>query len=138
MGNNRAQSESAQNQQRKQSHLHQPVAHENLVISKGKPSQRRQDRVQHQSHAKLPVQIGTRTFQALALTRPRLFVHSTLKSWCTGEGSNLRRSKDRQIYSLLPLTTRPPVLYHPTDEDLSAATPIKLPWPTRFYPIQHI
>ena len=31
--------------------------------------------------------------------------------WCTGEDSNLRSSKVRQIYSLLPLTTRPPV--HP-------------------------
>src|SRR5213079_2182704 len=29
--------------------------------------------------------------------------------WCTGEDSNLRSSKERQIYSLLPLTTRPPV-----------------------------
>src|SRR3954465_3301871 len=34
----------------------------------------------------------------------------TLKQiWCTGEDSNLRSSKERQIYSLLPLTTRPPV-----------------------------
>src|SRR5262249_53635347 len=30
-------------------------------------------------------------------------------NWCTGEDSNLRSSKERQIYSLLPLTTRPPV-----------------------------
>ena len=30
-------------------------------------------------------------------------------SWCTGEDSNLRSSKERQIYSLLPLTARPPV-----------------------------
>ena len=29
--------------------------------------------------------------------------------WCTGEDSNLRSSKERQIYSLLPLTARPPV-----------------------------
>src|SRR5207237_9962369 len=29
--------------------------------------------------------------------------------WCTGEDSNLRSSGERQIYSLLPLTTRPPV-----------------------------
>ena len=32
--------------------------------------------------------------------------------WRTGEDSNLRSSKERQIYSLLPLTTRPPV-HHP-------------------------
>src|SRR5262249_53743491 len=31
------------------------------------------------------------------------------KSWCTGEDSNLRSSEERQIYSLLPLTTRSPV-----------------------------
>src|SRR5262249_39998494 len=31
------------------------------------------------------------------------------KSWWTGEDSNLRSSKERQIYSLLPLTARPPV-----------------------------
>ncbi len=29
--------------------------------------------------------------------------------WWTGEDSNLRSSKERQIYSLLPLTARPPV-----------------------------
>src|ERR1035438_5106206 len=42
-----------------------------------------------------------------------------LNSWCTGEDSNLRSSKERQIYSLLPLTARPPVPSHPSDEDLS-------------------
>src|SRR5215469_12688463 len=31
------------------------------------------------------------------------------RSWCTGEDSNLRSSEERQIYSLLPLTTRSPV-----------------------------
>jgi hypothetical protein len=34
-----------------------------------------------------------------------------IRSWCTGEDSNLRSSKERQIYSLLPLTTRPPVRF---------------------------
>src|SRR6185437_14399218 len=34
---------------------------------------------------------------------------TTQKTWCTGEDSNLRSSKERQIYSLLPLTARPPV-----------------------------
>src|SRR5664280_2167613 len=29
--------------------------------------------------------------------------------WWTGEDSNLRSSKERQVYSLLPLTARPPV-----------------------------
>jgi hypothetical protein len=31
------------------------------------------------------------------------------KPWWTGEDSNLRSSKERQVYSLLPLTARPPV-----------------------------
>ena len=31
------------------------------------------------------------------------------RSWWTGEDSNLRSSKERQVYSLLPLTARPPV-----------------------------
>src|SRR5215472_7905655 len=44
--------------------------------------------------------------QILALTHP--LAHD-LKSWCTGEDSNLRSSEERQIYSLLPLTTRSPV-----------------------------
>ena len=35
--------------------------------------------------------------------------HTQPQIWCTGEDSNLRSSKERQIYSLLPLTTRPPV-----------------------------
>ena len=29
--------------------------------------------------------------------------------WCRGQGSNLRSASARQIYSLLPLTTRPPL-----------------------------
>ena len=40
----------------------------------------------------------------------RSAIHPIL-NWCTGEDSNLRSSKERQIYSLLPLTTRPPVHY---------------------------
>ena len=40
--------------------------------------------------------------------------------WCTGEDSNLRSSKERQIYSLLPLTARPPV---PIFWELSPPTP---------------
>ena len=45
-----------------------------------------------------------------------------LKSWCTGEDSNLRSSKERQIYSLLPLTARPPVPNHSSDEIPPAST----------------
>src|SRR5439155_25893224 len=40
--------------------------------------------------------------------RTRLTLRTQL-NWCTGEDSNLRSSKERQTYSLLPLTTRPPV-----------------------------
>jgi hypothetical protein len=35
--------------------------------------------------------------------------YQTRDYWCTGKDSNLRSPKGRQIYSLLPLTTRPPV-----------------------------
>src|SRR5216683_672527 len=34
-------------------------------------------------------------------------IHSSL--WCTGKDSNLRTSEEGQIYSLLALTTHPPV-----------------------------
>src|SRR6185437_6033225 len=47
---------------------------------------------------------------------------TTQKTWCTGEDSNLRSSKERQIYSLLPLTARPPVPCHPNDQNLSFGT----------------
>ena len=44
------------------------------------------------------------------IPRIRIKLASRLKPiWCTGEDSNLRSSLERQIYSLLPLTTRPPV-----------------------------
>jgi hypothetical protein len=39
----------------------------------------------------------------------------SIETWCTGEDSNLRSSKERQVYSLLPLTARPPV-HKPTAE----------------------
>ncbi len=41
--------------------------------------------------------------------RKSQLAHTQPQIWCTGEDSNLRSSKERQIYSLLPLTTRPPV-----------------------------
>jgi len=47
-------------------------------------------------------------------------------AWCTGEDSNLRSSKERQIYSLLPLTARPPVPNHPSDERPVAGDPAQL------------
>ena len=49
---------------------------------------------------------------ALAPRSPATELHQPLQNhgtWCTGEDSNLRSSGERQIYSLLPLTTRPPV-----------------------------
>jgi hypothetical protein len=49
------------------------------------------------------------------------------KSWCTGEDSNLRSSKERQIYSLLPLTTRPPVPIHPSKQRSLAFLPALYP-----------
>jgi hypothetical protein len=43
------------------------------------------------------------------LRTPVPLTAKTSQHWCTGEDSNLRSSGERQIYSLLPLTTRPPV-----------------------------
>ena len=42
------------------------------------------------------------------------------KSWCTGEDSNLRSSKERQVYSLLPLTARPPVHFQNAESYLTS------------------
>ena len=75
-----------------------------------------------------PSRFSLRLAASDAKFRGQRIFETSQKLWCTGEGSNLRRSKDRQIYSLLPLTTRPPVQNHPTDEDLSAGTPLKPPW----------
>jgi hypothetical protein len=46
-----------------------------------------------------------------------------VNSWCTGEDSNLRSSKERQIYSLLPLTARPPVPSHPKKQKSLSGDP---------------
>ena len=52
--------------------------------------------------------------------------------WCTGEDSNLRSSKERQIYSLLPLTARPPVpIVSGCQTRCSPATPSNLFHPSR-------
>src|SRR6476661_8823009 len=45
----------------------------------------------------------------ILLAESRSAHRKTSQHWCTGEDSNLRSSGERQIYSLLPLTTRPPV-----------------------------
>src|ERR1700720_86674 len=52
--------------------------------------------------------------------------NSVQETWWTGEDSNLRSSKERQIYSLLPLTARPPVHNHPGNKNLSPGTSIQL------------
>ena len=51
-------------------------------------------------------------FAVTTLTKGVLYQLSYISSktiWCTGEDSNLRSSEERQIYSLLALTTHPPV-----------------------------
>jgi hypothetical protein len=53
-------------------------------------------------------------------------VHSnpfTPNGWCTGKDSNLRTSEEGQIYSLLALTTHPPVQNCRTVRPLLAASP---------------
>src|ERR1700687_3921555 len=56
-------------------------------IAKRRPRQRPQDDERGQRHVET--------------------IHSSL--WCTGKDSNLRTSEEGQIYSLLALTTHPPV-----------------------------
>ena len=48
---------------------------------------------------------------------------SNASIWCTGEDSNLRSSEERQIYSLLPLTTRSPV--RRTEPDRGRLKPLR-------------
>ncbi len=56
----------------------------------------------------------TRVQRKISSAGPSLArAHIKNKFWCTGEDSNLRSSGERQIYSLLPLTTRPPVHSRP-------------------------
>src|SRR4029077_3609291 len=53
-------------------------------------------------------------------------IHSSL--WCTGKDSNLRTSEEGQIYSLLALTTHPPVQNCRTVRPLlPASLPASLP-----------
>jgi hypothetical protein len=90
--------------------------------AKSKPTQ--QHKHQHPNSAgvyRLPGQYcqnrqsGERHEFALPAFKPHAGAFQALPQipsfWCTGEDSNLRSSKERQIYSLLPLTTRPPVHY---------------------------
>ena len=93
---------------------------QNLLWSHRKPGQRRQNREQRHCHPKLPVQIRTGAAQALALNPLRLLAHSNPA--IHGAQGRIRTSvarKERQIYSLLPLTARPPVPNHPSYEKLS-------------------
>ena len=48
-------------------------------------------------------------------------MNTNYKLWWTGEDSNLRSSKERQVYSLLPLTARPPVRVKATLPNLMRA-----------------
>jgi hypothetical protein len=97
---------------------------EDLFLAHREPDQQTQSHIQPQGYRKSPLQVRISARPALALLRLRLNPHSSpLLQWCTGEDSNLRSSKERQIYSLLPLTARPPVPnQNPTYEDLSART----------------
>ena len=100
---------------------------EDLALAHREPDQQRQNHIQPESYWKATLQIRVcqlrmRALQSLAFIRLRIIGLSTVtqaspsQQWCTGEDSNLRSSKERQIYSLLPLTARPPVHSHPTDK----------------------
>ena len=65
-----------------------------------------------------------RNFRSLALLADATLLP---RLWCTGKDSNLRSPIGRQIYSLLPLTTRPPVpiLLSPPDASFCASAPAR-------------
>src|SRR5580692_8954001 len=100
----------------------------NFALAHREPDQQRQNRIQPESYWKAALQIRVcqfrmRAFQSCAIIRLRILAHSSpSQQWCTGEDSNLRSSKERQIYSLLPLTARPPVHTRLNDENLSSRT----------------
>jgi hypothetical protein len=93
----------------------------------GDPSQRRQN---YQSGERYEFALSAFERHAGAFkTLPRF---SAVFKWCTGEDSNLRSSKERQIYSLLPLTTRPPVHSLPGLRNTTARPhylPARATWP---------
>ena len=119
-GQNRSQCQPANHNQRKQPQLHRPAMNKYLARAHREPDQQRQNRIQPESYWEAALQIRDcqlrmRALQSLAFIRLRIIGLSTVsqaspsQQWCTGEDSNLRSSKERQIYSLLPLTARPPV-----------------------------
>jgi hypothetical protein len=136
-GHNRSQRQPANHNQRNQPQLHRPAMNEHLALAHREPDQQRQNCIQPESYWKAALQIRVcqlrmRALQSLAFIRLRVLAHSSpSQQWCTGEDSNLRSSKERQIYSLLPLTARPPVHSHPSDKTLPQGTSNQLIPPIR-------
>jgi hypothetical protein len=64
----------------------------------------------------LPGSAILKTRQGNQVCSSLLPVPYSLLLWCTGEDSNLRNSNEWQIYSLLPLTARPPVPKRPKND----------------------
>src|SRR6202008_857340 len=93
----------------------------------GSPSQPRQ---QPQSSERYQLTRCARKLHAAPSRKPPRPLRR-VHTWCTGEDSNLRSSKERQIYSLLPLTTRPPVHCLQTLCRTSAGAPEHGPKPSR-------
>ena len=98
--------------ERNQPQLHRPAEHHHLTRIHCEPDQRCQNSVQHQRHPILPVQIRSGLSLFTALLSP-WFPSPYVPSPCLyGAQGRIRTSvarKERQIYSLLPLTARPPV-----------------------------
>jgi hypothetical protein len=128
MGHNGPKDKRSDDEERNQLYFYRPAEGENSALAKSKPDYRRKDAEgPHRypeflipAHSELPIpnliRAGFRNrFWAIKLLHPGkpqahiLLKRKTATCWCTGKDSNLRSPKGRQIYSLLPLTTRPPV-----------------------------
>ena len=94
--------ECSDDKQRNPSYFDLPAKDEDRAVAKGKPDHYCQNAKKPQSDPELALRAGI-------IWHPLTTSKQTRNYWCTGKDSNLRSPKGRQIYSLLPLTTRPPV-----------------------------
>lgn len=140
----RSQRQHAQNDERNQPYLYLPAIDVNRTRADGKPGQDCQNSVKSHRNPELLLRrvsgtlkilghallAGTLSIQPADPPRFKLVTRGRCRTsilWCTGEDSNLRSSKERQIYSLLPLTTRPPVPFCPAERNPSTTAAPAMP-----------